>query len=443
LSKAVFYLRQKLFFCKKLKKMLISPTFKRFLSRQSEVVIAIFGGLCALLLYACMYAFRKPFAAAAFSEIPEIWGLKYKSILVISQVLGYMCAKFLGIKIIAEQKNANRPLWIIGLIAVAELSLIAFAYAPSNVRPFLLFLNGLPLGLIWGLVFSYLEGRKFTEIMGLTMATTFIFASGFSKDIALNLMQNGVFEYAMPAATGALFFLPLCLFAWLLQHIPAPTEADIAQRTQREPMNSAQRWAFFNEVAFGLILLIIVYMGLTAFRDFRDNFMADIWREISGTVQNVSFSSTEIPASLFVLLILSSLVLVKNNRKALLMNHLIIVFGLILTVLVAFLFQQKILSAYWWMLLTGVGTYIAYIPFNTLIFDRMIAALRKVSNVGFVMYLADAFGYLGSVGILLYKDLGQKNIEWVAFYIKSTYLLGWIGIVLMLLSAWYFWKKTA
>jgi Family of unknown function (DUF5690) len=422
--------------------MLLSSSFQRLLSRQSEIIVAIFGGVCALSLYACMYAFRKPFAAATFSDAPVIWGIKYKSILVISQVLGYMCAKFLGIKIIAEQKNAHRTWWIIGLIAIAELSLVAFAFAPFGWRPFLLFLNGLPLGLIWGLVFSYLEGRKFTEIMGLTMAITFIFASGFSKDIAVNLMQNGVSSYTMPAATGALFFLPLCFFTWLLQHIPAPTEADIAQRTQREPMNTAQRWLFFKESAIGLILLIVVYMGLTAFRDFRDNFMADIWREINGTAQNISFSSTETPASLLVLLVLGSLVFIKNNRKALLMNHLIIVFGLFITLLATFLFQQKILSAYWWMLLTGVGTYIAYIPFNTLIFDRMIAALRKVSNVGFVMYLADAFGYLGSVGILLYKDLGQKNIEWVAFYIKSTYLLGWIGIGLMLLSAGYFWRKT-
>jgi MFS family permease len=422
--------------------MFIAKSLEKRISQQSDIIIAIFGGLCGLGVYACMYAFRKPFAAAAFSDSAAIWGINYKSILVISQVLGYMCAKFLGIKIIAEQKNRHRAWWIIGLILFAEVCLIGFAFLPTAFRPFCLFLNGVPLGLIWGLVFSYLEGRRFTEIMGVTMATTFIFASGFSKDIALYLMQNGVSDYAMPAATGALFFLPLCLFTWLLQHIPAPNEADIAQRTLREPMNLTQRWTFFKQNAFGLIALILVYMGLTAYRDFRDNFMVDIWKEINGSSQNIRFSSTEIPASLLVLLILSTLVFVKNNRKALLMNHLIIMMGLIMTLLVTFLFQKNLLPAYWWMLLTGVGTYIAYIPFNTLIFDRMIAALRQVSNVGFVMYLADAFGYLGSVAILLYKDLGQKNIQWVDFYIKSTYVLGFAGVLLMLISAWYFWRKT-
>jgi len=28
-----------------------------------------------------------------------------------------------------------------------------------------LFLNGFPLGMIWGLVFSYVEGRRTTELM--------------------------------------------------------------------------------------------------------------------------------------------------------------------------------------------------------------------------------------------------------------------------------------
>ena len=46
----------------------------------------------------------------------------------------------------------------------------------------------------------------------------------------------------------------------------------------------------------------------------------------------------------------------------------------------------------------GLGTYLGYLPFNCLLFDRLIAAFGSVANAGFFIYVADSFGYLGSVG---------------------------------------------
>ncbi len=47
------------------------------------------------------------------------------------------------------------------------------------------------------------------------------------------------------------------------------------------------------------------------------------------------------------------------------------------------------------MILIGTGLYISYVPFNALYFERMIATYKVQSNVGFIMYISDAFGYLG------------------------------------------------
>ena len=69
----------------------------------------------------------------------------------------------------------------LSFIGIAEMSLIGFAIAPSHYGPIFLFINGLPLGMIWGLVLGFLEGRKLTEVLGAGLSASYIIASGFVK----------------------------------------------------------------------------------------------------------------------------------------------------------------------------------------------------------------------------------------------------------------------
>jgi len=78
----------------------------------------------------------------------------------------------------------------------------------------------------------------------------------------------GVSEYWMPFVSACLFFLPLLLFLWLLDKLPPPSVEDEALRTKRQPMLGAERLAFVKTFAPGLVLLILSYALLTAFRDF-------------------------------------------------------------------------------------------------------------------------------------------------------------------------------
>jgi hypothetical protein len=56
------------------------------------------------------------------------------------------------------------------------------------------------------------------------------------------------------------------------------------------------------------------------------------------------------------------------------------------------------------MVLQGVGLYLPYIAVHTTIFERLIAMTRDRGNIGYLMYLADAFGYLGYVFVLLGRN---------------------------------------
>lgn len=191
----------------------------------------------------------------------------------------------------------------------------------------------------------------------------------------------------------------------------------------------------------GIILFIVAYMLLTAFRDFRDNFSAEIWKSLGYGNSPSIYTQTEVPVSIAVLLIIGSTMLIKNNKRALMINHLIIALGMLMVGASTWLFQAGALNSSLWMTLVGVGLYMGYVPFNSIFFDRLLAAFRIVGTVGFVMYVADAFGYLGSIFVLFYKEFTNKALSWLNFFIYTGYAISLAGTLLIIGSMVYFHLK--
>ena len=418
------------------------PAVSNRLERIGSFQMSVFAALMGFLVYSSMYAFRKPFAAATF-EGESFLGLDLKVWLILAQTLGYMASKFYGIKLISELKEKGRALLIVGLISVSWLGLLGFALLPAPFNVLCFFMNGFPLGLIWGIVFHYMEGRKFTEMMGSMLAASFVFSSGFVKSVGTFLMQNlGVSEFWMPFWTGGIFYPVLLISVFLLNHIPAPSAEDVALRTSRPPMNQKSRGEFFRKFRPGIIMLILVYMMLTGLRDLRDNFVVEIWEAMQIDVAPELLTQTEIPITLFLLVLMSCLVLVKNNKTAFFLNIWIILAGFATAILGTLGFQAGVVSPFYWMVLVGTGVYMSYIPFNSLLFDRMIATFKTAGNVGFLMYLVDSFGYLGSSLVLVSKQFGfLQGLSWFNFYLFSVLIFLSISLVLMVGSFFYFQKK--
>lgn len=300
--------------------------------------ISVYAAVCSFCVYFCMYAFRKPFTAAGFSGLLFL-NIDYKVWLVSAQLIGYMLSKFYGIRFISAMPPNKRANTIVVLIVFAWLSLLLFAITPSPYNIIFLLLNGFPLGMIWGLVFSYLEGRRTTEFMGAVLSVSFIFSSGVVKSIGKNLVLNHhITEFRMPFYTGSFFLIPLFLFTWLLNHIPPPTEKDIQLRSIRKPMTKQERKNFIAIFLPGIITIVTTYVLLTILRDFRDNFSNELYTE-SGYGNNPDiFTITETPVSLIVLLCMSLLILVKNNVHAFLLNHFIIICGYVIALIATLLF---------------------------------------------------------------------------------------------------------
>ncbi|HYH67815.1 MAG TPA: DUF5690 family protein, partial [Urbifossiella sp.] len=218
--------------------------------------------------YFCVYAFRKPFTAGTFAD-DGYWGAGYKTALVVAQVLGYTASKFLGIKVVSEVSPARRAGLILALVGVAELALVLFAVTPAPWNVVWLFANGLPLGMIFGLVLGVLEGRRQSEALAAGLCASFVVADGVAKSAGASLLNAGVSEAWMPAAAGLLFVAPLVLFVWMLARVPPPADTDVAARAERAPMTTADRRTFFRRYAVGLLLVGAAYLLVTVLRSVR------------------------------------------------------------------------------------------------------------------------------------------------------------------------------
>lgn len=416
------------------------PALANRLGDSSSLTFTIFASMAGFATYFSMYAFRKPFAAATFEHV-QGWhyALDFKIAIVIAQVFGYATSKFIGIKVIAAMKSTYRARGILGLIGASWLALIAFAVAPAVLKVPAMFLNGLCLGMIWGLVFAYMEGRRTSEILGAVLCASFILSSGAVKSVGVLLMQDlNVSPFWMPAATGAVFIPVLLLSVWGLSSLPPPSAEDEAARVRRAPMTGREVRAFLEDYGLGLTLLIVTYVFATALRDFRDNFAAELWAALGYTNVAAVFTSAEIPVAVLSLVSMGIIVKVQNNARALAVIHCMLLLGLVLLGAATLAFDAGWISPLAWMVATGAGLYVVYTPYSAMLFDRLVSFSGRVANAGFLIYVADSAGYAGSVALLLWRNFGMPHINWLTLYRGASYATAAVGLVLITLSLVYF-----
>jgi hypothetical protein len=227
-----------------------------------------------------------------------------------------------------------------------------------------------------------------------------------------------------------------------LSLLPPPSEADAAQRTHREPMGPDERRAFVRRYAFGLVLLVIMYFFLTAYRDFRDNYAAEIWADLGRGDQAAVFTITELPIALSVMVVLGMLYLVKDNRRGLMLTYVIMASGALLVGAGTLLFDAGVIGPTAWMMAVGLGLYLGYVPYGSVLFDRTIAALGTVATAVFLIYVSDAVAYGGSVLVVLYKNLGQADISKLQFFRYFSYAMSATCLVALAISGRYFLRRA-
>jgi hypothetical protein len=296
--------------------------------------------------------------------------------------------------------------------------------------------------MIWGLVFGFLEGRRESEVLGAILCTSFIVSSGVVKSAGKSVILAGwANEYWMPAVTGLLFAPLLIVCVMGLVAMPPPSEADKQLRVARAPMNGTARKSMFRAYAPGLSALIVAFIGLTLLRDFRDNFAAEIWTGLGLGGNAEIFALSELPVAVVVLATLALLMFIQDNRRAFMANLILIGVGFVVAGAASVLFQAHLIGPVTWMVTLGAGLYLSYTPFNAILFDRFIAASGRAGTAGFLMYLADSFGYAGSVVLLVVRNFMDLSLSWVDFLILLSYCVAAAGLALVVIAGVYFNRR--
>jgi hypothetical protein len=217
----------------------------------------------------------------------------------------------------------------------------------------------------------------------------------------------------------------------------------VAARSERQTMTGADRLAFVRQFMFGLLLLCVAYFFLTAYRDFRDNYQVEILEGLGYPyAQNTAIiSKTESIVTSGVIGALALLTFIKDNRRGLMGAFSVMIGGFVTLGAGTLLFDAGAVSGFWWMTLTGLGCYLAYVPFGAVLFERLIASTRATGTAVFAIYVADAIGYTGSVGVQLYKDLVQTNVSRLGFFKGCTYFMSILGATCLVASCIYFRRR--
>ncbi len=398
--------------------------------------------LAAFATYFCMYAFRKPFAAAKYEGLAFFdTEVDFKTILVISQIIGYALSKYVGIKVCSEISRNNLARFLVGLILFAEFALLLFGLVPEQFKVAAIFLNGIPLGMVWGSVSRYLEGRRATEVMFAGLSCSYIVSSSSVKAFGTWLMDRGIEQFWMPVIAGACFLPFFIMAVYLLNQLPQPSAADIADRSKRSVMNSSERWKFFRTFLPAMLMLLLVYFFLTAYRDFRDSYTPRIFEALGYDTKPDLFIKADWPVAFAVMAALAGLNLFRDHRRGLIAVFAVMLLGIVLMGGATLLHDFKMISGLWWMILVGMGAYLAYVPYGAVLFERVIASTKVAGTAVFAIYLHDAIGYTGSVTVQLYKNLGQGELDYYQFLRGFTWLLCGLGLVCFVASCIYLMSK--
>lgn len=409
--------------------------YKRF----SDALLILWAGGAALLSYSLVYALRKPYTAASFEGF-DFFGTDYKVAVTTIQILGYVIAKFFGIKLISELKKERRFKFFVCSAVAAEAALVGFGLLAPPFNVAAMFLNGLSLGCMWGVIFSFIEGRKVTDMLASLLGVSMVFSSGVAKSFGLFAMNEmHVGQFWMPAVIGA-FALPLLVFmGYMLKRLPQPTEEDIALRNERVTLDGNGRKLLFRSYAPILTLLFVGNFMLLVLRDIKEDFLVNIL-----DMSNQSswlFAQVDTIVTLVILGIFAAFIFFRSNIRALMCLMGLVIAGCLVMTYVSLNYEALDWQPVVWLFVQSLCLYIAYLTFQTIFFDRFIACFRIRGNVGFFIAIIDFIGYMGTVTLLSTKEFLNFDMEWFALYNHMACAVGAVCAVLFTVAAVLIYKR--
>jgi hypothetical protein len=130
--------------------------------------------------------------------------------------------------------------------------------------------------------------------------------------------------------------------------------------------------------------------------------------------------------------------LIADNRRAFFTSLGLSGAGVVLMVIALLGLARSWVGGYAFMVLMGLGLYLPYVAIHTTVFERLIAMTRERGNLGFLMYLADAAGYLGYAAVMVGGSFLPQQGDFLRFYTVVSWLIAALALAGLALGWVYF-----
>ena len=167
--------------------------------------------------------------------------------------------------------------------------------------------------------------------------------------------------------------------------------------------------------------------------------------ELGTQASSGTFATIESAVGLLTIVVLFGLWFFRNNRRAVAANMVLIGLGALCLGLATVALKAGWISASVFYLQNGIGLYVAFVPYQSILMDRLLASLRVAATASFLIAVADSFGYLSTVGLYLTRDVAtrvmQAELPWSSLLMGASYLVMVLVPATMIGSHLYFRKR--
>jgi hypothetical protein len=80
------------------------------------------------------------------------------------------------------------------------------------------------------------------------------------------------------------------------------------------------------------------------------------------------------------------------------------------------------------------------VAIHTTVFERLLAMTRDRGTICFLMYVADAFGYLGYVAVMLSQHVVTDKSNMLDYFIDACWIAAILSLV-GLVTAWRYFAR--
>jgi hypothetical protein len=341
------------------------------LDRSPAVVLA----LSCLIYYSSIFYVKACMFAAQWQG-ERVLGLDYKSALASAQTLGYLLGKVPAMAFAPKLEREQLLPSLLFVLWAAGLLVVIAMLVPPVLSVLCVFLACMCLSPCWYVLQRAIEGRAHTEAILSVASLSIIGVSGFAKACAAYLLQRGLSDRSMVAFCSIGGVAVGTVAAVVVGVQPPPSASDVRLRGTRDRVVSlrAECHLLVQRYGTGLALSTGAYVLCGMVRAFRDFFQAELLGAIGLAGQPSAFATSELIVSVVVLGATSLFSRIPDNLVAVRIITATAAIGGLLIAGASAGWLLGYVGGYAWIVGTGAGTFLVYVPIGSMLYERLLAA---------------------------------------------------------------------